>query len=162
MNKRKTSFILATALAASIIMSGCASTAVSGSDSSSTATEESATVETALDIDYSAGLKKDGHYAGVKAKNIVTLPDDYDHMTFKTEDLHMEDGALDSALQQIKQTYGEHTTVDRAAQEGDCVTVDYTGSYNGDEFPNGSAKDAEIVLGQGYYVDGFESQIEGH
>ena len=99
MNKRKTSFILATALAASIIMSGCASTAVSGSDSSSTATEESATVETALDIDYSAGLKKDGHYAGVKAKNIVTLPDDYDHMTFKTEDLHMEDGALDSALQ---------------------------------------------------------------
>lgn len=59
MNKRKTSFILATALAASIIMSGCASTAVSGSDSSSTATEESATVETALDIDYSAGLKKD-------------------------------------------------------------------------------------------------------
>lgn len=57
MNKRKTSFILATALAASIIMSGCASTAVSGSDSSSTATEESATVETALDIDYSAGLK---------------------------------------------------------------------------------------------------------
>lgn len=30
MNKRKTSFILATALAASIIMSGCASTAVSG------------------------------------------------------------------------------------------------------------------------------------
>ena len=85
MKKRKTSFILATALAASIIMSGCASTAVSGSDSSSTATEESATVETALDIDYSAGLKKDGHYAGVKAKNIVTLPDDYDHMTFKTE-----------------------------------------------------------------------------
>lgn len=83
-------------------------------------------------------------------------------MTFKTEDLHMEDGALDSALLQIKQTYGEHTTVDRAAQEGDCVTVDYTGSYNGDEFPNGSAKDAEIVLGQGYYVDGFESQIEGH
>lgn len=58
MNKRKTSFILATALAASIIMSGCASTAVSGSDSSSTATEESATVETALDIDYSVGLKK--------------------------------------------------------------------------------------------------------
>lgn len=111
MKKRKTSFILATALAASIIMSGCASTAVSGSDSSSTATEESATVETALDIDYSAGLKKDGHYAGVKAKNIVTLPDDYDHMTFKTEDLHMEDGALDSALLQIKQTYGEHTTV---------------------------------------------------
>lgn len=162
MKKRKTSFILATALAASIIMSGCASTAVSGSDSSSTATEESATVETALDIDYSAGLKKDGHYAGVKAKNIVTLPDDYDHMTFKTEDLHMEDGTLDSALLQIKQTYGEHTTVDRAAQEGDCVTVDYTGSYNGDEFPNGSAKDAEIVLGQGSYVDGFESQIEGH
>lgn len=58
MNKRKTSFILATALAASIIMSGCASTAVSGSDSSSTATEESATVETALDIDYSVGLKR--------------------------------------------------------------------------------------------------------
>ena len=58
MNKRKTSFILATALAASIIMSGCASTAVSGSDSSSTATEESATVETALDIDYSVGQKR--------------------------------------------------------------------------------------------------------
>lgn len=162
MNKRKTSFILATVLAASIIMSGCASTVASDSNSTDSATQESATVETALDIDYSAGLKKDGHYAGVKAKDIVTLPDDYDHMTFKTEDLHMEDGALDSALLQIKQTYGEHTTVDRAAQEGDCVTVDYTGSYNGDEFPNGSAKDAEIVLGQGYYVDGFESQIEGH
>ena len=87
MNKRKTSFILATALAAFIIMSGCASTVASDSNSTDSATQESATVETALDIDYSAGLKKDGHYAGVKAKDIVTLPDDYDHMTFKTEDL---------------------------------------------------------------------------
>ena len=58
MNKRKTSFILATALAASIIMSGCASTVASDSNSTDSATQESATVETALDIDYSAGLKR--------------------------------------------------------------------------------------------------------
>lgn len=51
---------------------------------------------------------------------------------------------------------------DREAKNGDIATIDYTGKIDGKEFEGGSAKDQEITLGGGGYVDGFEEGILGH
>lgn len=57
---------------------------------------------------------------------------------------------------------------DRAAQEGDTVNMDYSGSFDGEVFPGGTDTGSELVLGSGRFIGateeyaGFEEQIVGH
>ena len=58
--------------------------------------------------------------------------------------------------------------VDRAAQNGDIVNIDYTGYIDGEAFDGGSAEGTDVQLGSGTFIAatddyaGFEEQIEGH
>ena len=127
MNKKKIALIMTAAMAASMMFAGCGKTvdsSVSGS-ASTAATGETATSESSetVTVDYSIGLKKNGYYKDVKAKKVVTLPDDYTHIEISREDLNLDDIDVASTISQIAASYGDRVTVDRAAQEGDEVVV---------------------------------------
>jgi trigger factor len=47
------------------------------------------------------------------------------------------------------------------AENGDKVTIDFTGTLDGEPFEGGSATDVELVLGAGSFLPGFEDQILG-
>jgi trigger factor len=49
----------------------------------------------------------------------------------------------------------------RAAATGDRVTIDFVGKIDGEAFDGGSAEDAQIVLGQGNFIPGFEEGLQG-
>lgn len=79
----------------------------------------------------------------------------------------------DDQVEQVIQSYLEADAVktsitDRAAQDGDWVNLDYTGTLDGVAFDGGTAQDQEIQLGQAGFIQasgdyqGFEEQIEGH
>ncbi len=51
---------------------------------------------------------------------------------------------------------------DRGAKKGDVVSIDYTGTIDGEEFDGGSAVEYEMELGSdSFFVDGFEDGIIG-
>ncbi len=52
--------------------------------------------------------------------------------------------------------------VDRAAEEGDTVDIDYVGYMNGEELDNASEEGCELVIGADTFIDGFEDSIIGH
>ena len=165
MNKKKIALIMTAAMAASMMFAGCGKTvasSVSGS-ASTAATGETATSESSetVTVDYSIGLKKNGYYKDVKAKKVVTLPDDYTHIEISREDLNLDDIDVASTISQIAASYGDRVTVDRAAQEGDEVVVDYEGTVDGERFTGSTTSDAKIVLGSGTYIPGFEDQLVG-
>ncbi len=60
--------------------------------------------------------------------------------------------------------YATQEDTGAAAKEGDTVIIDYKGYFvdTGEAFEGGEAKDADLVLGSGTFVDGFESGIIGH
>src|SRR5579862_4257899 len=68
---------------------------------------------------------------------------------------------IDKALERIAQQRRKNETVDRAAEKGDVVVMDFVGSVGGVEFPGGSAKDYSLELGTGSFVPGFEDQLIG-
>lgn len=68
---------------------------------------------------------------------------------------------IDRALERIAQQQRKNETVDRAADKGDVVVMDFVGSVGGVEFPGGSAKDYSLELGTGSFVPGFEDQVIG-
>ena len=50
---------------------------------------------------------------------------------------------------------------DRVAQAGDQVLMDFVGKIDGEPFEGGSAENAEIVLGSGQFIPGFEDGLMG-
>ena len=50
---------------------------------------------------------------------------------------------------------------DGTVENGDTVTINFTGTIDGNEFDGGSAEDYELVVGDGEMIDGFEDGIVG-
>ena len=51
--------------------------------------------------------------------------------------------------------------IERAAQDGDQVTVSFVGKVDGEEFEGGSAHNVPIELGAGRMIEGFEQGLLG-
>ena len=51
---------------------------------------------------------------------------------------------------------------DRAAQNGDVVNIDYSGTVDGVAFNGGTYQGYDLTLGSGSFITGFEDQIVGH
>ena len=51
--------------------------------------------------------------------------------------------------------------VDRGAQDGDTVHIDFKDTIDGETFDGGSADNVPLVLGSGSMIDGFESGLLG-
>ena len=47
------------------------------------------------------------------------------------------------------------------AEDGDTVNIDFVGTIDGEEFDGGSAEGANVTIGSGSYVEGFEEQLIG-
>ena len=55
-----------------------------------------------------------------------------------------------------------HEITDRPAQEGDTVRIDFKGLHNGVAFEGGEQEGAELIIGNGGYIEGFQEGIIGH
>src|SRR6185503_13724530 len=70
--------------------------------------------------------------------------------------------AVDKAIGElVERAIRYEVEAERAAGEGDRVTVDFVGRIDGNEFENGKAEDAQIVLGQSQFIPGFAEGIVG-
>lgn len=72
------------------------------------------------------------------------------------------DEDVDTQIDSTRQMYAELENVDRPAENGDTVTIDYVGTLNGEAFEGGSSEDYQLELGSGTFIDGFEDGIVGH
>ena len=155
-------FVCAGALA--LGMAGCGKSASSGASSESTSLD----LGSAADYDYqnftySDGLDENGYWTGVKALDIVTLPEDYAAIPLKKADIEPTEDEVQS---QIDSLLDQHSTTaevtGRAAANGDTVTIDYAGTVDGVAFTGGTYSGYSLKLGSGTFIDGFEDQIVGH
>jgi trigger factor len=74
------------------------------------------------------------------------------------------DAEIDEAIGEIagqNRTYEPRTGKAAKAKDGDMIVMDFAGKVDGELFEGGSAEDAEIVLGSGRFIPGFEDQLKG-
>lgn len=69
--------------------------------------------------------------------------------------------AVNNELKQYVERASQLVVVEREAQKGDTVVLDYKGFKNGVAFPGGTAQGHELVLGSGIFIPGFEDQVVG-
>jgi trigger factor len=71
------------------------------------------------------------------------------------------DEAVQAELEALRERAARLETVDRPAEDGDFVVMDYVGSIDGEEFEGGAGRDQMIELGSGRLIPGFEEQLRG-
>ena len=70
--------------------------------------------------------------------------------------------AVDGEVENARQRAGRLVDVtDRAAENGDTVVIDYSGSIDGVKFQGGTAEKQNLELGSGMFIPGFEEQVVG-
>lgn len=71
---------------------------------------------------------------------------------------------LDEALKELAsqaKSYEDKKGKTVKAADGDQLTIDFLGKIDGEAFDGGAATDADLVIGSGRFIPGFEEQLKG-
>lgn len=79
----------------------------------------------------------------------------------KDVEIDITDDEVEQELQHVANSRAQHNEVDRAAQDGDSVKVDFIVKQDGVVIENGTSKDHALVLGKGVFIPGFEEKVIG-
>ena len=100
------------------------------------------------------------YVAEVTLKPEVTLGE-YKGIAVPKADYTVSDEEVEKALEAERESQARFVDVDRPAENGDRVLLDYSGSVDGEKFDGGTAEDQTLVLGSNTFIPGFEDQLVG-
>src|SRR3954465_230609 len=86
---------------------------------------------------------------------------DYKELEVGRREAEVAKGAVDEEVERLREQSASLENVDRPAQKGDFVVLDFVGRVDGEPFEGGEARGYLLELGSGRLVEGFEEQLEG-
>ena len=91
---------------------------------------------------------KIGQYKNIKVAKVEGLPE-------------ITDTSVDNNIRVILEGFSEFTDVDRPAQEGDAITIDYTVSVDGKTIEGAGANGYQLIIGDNAMFTGFDTSMIG-
>jgi|SRR5579859_2589882 len=88
-------------------------------------------------------------------------PMDFTELKLERLKPEVPEDEVQQALERMAKQQRKSEPVERAAETGDVVVIDFKGSVDGKEFPGGSAEGYSLELGTGSFIPGFEDQVVG-
>ena len=88
-------------------------------------------------------------------------PGDVSGATVERPQVSVDDAAVGRTLEILRKQRTRFEPVERAAQDGDRVTVDFEGTIGGQAFDGGKAAGFAFLLGEGRMLPGFEEGARG-
>ena len=98
--------------------------------------------------------------AEVDVRPEFDLPD-YDGLEVTVDDADVSDAEVDEQLDGLRERFATLTGVDRAAADGDFVSIDLSASVAGEAVDDLTAKGLSYQVGQGSLLDGLDEAITG-
>lgn len=113
-----------------------------------------------LDID---GIKKgEGFVVNVTVEVYPEIEvKDYKGVEIEKISEELDEDAVEKELEALQKRNARLVSVDRKAQDGDTVIIDYAGFVGEDQFEGGTAENHSLKLGSGAFIPGFEEQLIG-
>ncbi|MBY5925977.1 MULTISPECIES: trigger factor [unclassified Halomonas] len=75
--------------------------------------------------------------------------------------VEVTDADVDEMIETLRKQNASWEEVERAAEDGDQVNIDFQGFLGDEPFEGGSAEGHDLVLGSGSFIPGFEDQLQG-
>jgi trigger factor len=72
-----------------------------------------------------------------------------------------DDERIDEELERLRERLATLETVERPAESGDQVVIDYLGTIDGEPFPGSEGRDQLLELGTGRLLPGFDEELTG-
>ena len=98
--------------------------------------------------------------AEVDVRPEITLPA-YDSLSITVDTVEVTDADVDEQLEDLRGRFASLKPVERAAQDGDFLTLDLVATVDGDEVPGGTATGLSYELGSGQLLQGIDEALAG-
>lgn len=85
----------------------------------------------------------------------------YKGVEIQREDRTVTDEEVQSAIDSRLEANPDWVEVERPAENGDTVNIDFVGIRDGEAFEGGTGENYDLVLGSGSFIDGFEEGLVG-
>ncbi|MDH4872808.1 trigger factor [Pseudomonas sp. BN515] len=85
----------------------------------------------------------------------------FDGIAIERLQAEVGDADVDNMLDILRKQNTRFEVVERAAENGDQLNIDFVGKIDGEAFAGGSAKGTLLVLGSGRMIPGFEEALVG-
>ncbi len=86
---------------------------------------------------------------------------DYKGVEIETVSAEVTDEDVEKEIENLAARNSRMVEVDRPAQDGDTVLIDYAGFVGDEQFEGGTAERQPLKLGSGTFIPGFEEQLVG-
>ena len=86
---------------------------------------------------------------------------DYRGLEVGRREPEVPDEAIGAEVERLREGQAALDTVERAAEQGDFVVIDFVGTIDGEEFEGGQARGHLLELGSNQLIEGFEEQLVG-
>ena len=75
--------------------------------------------------------------------------------------VEVSDAEVDEQVERIAENARVYEEKDGAAEKGDKIVIDFLGKIDDEAFEGGAAEGADLVIGSGRFIPGFEEQLIG-
>ncbi len=98
--------------------------------------------------------------AEVDVRPEITLPE-LSTLAFTVDAIEVSDEEVDAELQNLRARFGTLTGVDRAAEDGDFVSIDLSATVDGEDVPEAKTEGLSHEIGSGNLIEGLDEAIKG-
>ncbi|MBC2868036.1 trigger factor [Streptomyces mexicanus] len=98
--------------------------------------------------------------AEVDVRPTIEIPD-YSGIEVEVDAVEVTDEDVEKAVEQLRERFASTTPVERAAEDGDVVTIDLQAKVDGEVLEDGIANGVSYTIGSGELLDGIDDAVKG-
>ncbi|MEU5581315.1 trigger factor [Streptomyces huasconensis] len=98
--------------------------------------------------------------AEVDVRPTIEIPD-YSGIEVEVDAVEVSDEDVDKAVEELRGRFASTSPVERAAEDGDVVTIDLEAKVDGEVLEDGVAKDVSYTIGSGELLEGIDDAVKG-
>jgi trigger factor len=98
--------------------------------------------------------------AEVDVRPEFELPD-FDSLSVTVDEVAVSDEDVSTQIDELRERFAKLNPVERAAAEGDYVTLDLAATVDGEEVPGGTASGLSYEVGSGQLLEGMDEAVTG-
>ncbi|MEV0253015.1 trigger factor [Streptomyces sp. NPDC050732] len=98
--------------------------------------------------------------AEVDVRPTIEIPD-YSGIEVEVDAIEVSDEDVDKAVEELRERFASTSPVERAAEDGDVVTIDLQAKVDGEVLEDGVASGVSYTIGSGELLEGIDDAVKG-
>jgi len=86
---------------------------------------------------------------------------DFSSLEVERASVALQEADIDAAIDKLRNQLAEWINVERAAIQGDRLTIDFKGTIDGKAFEHNEGEGVPLEIGSGQFIEGFEAGLIG-